>query len=67
MLLLFNVHYNPEYYPEPHKFNPDNFSEEAVSSRPKYTFVPFANGARDCIGKGRGETHMPLSLIQKLI
>ena len=27
------MHYDPQYYPNPEEFNPDNFSKEARSNR----------------------------------
>lgn len=50
MVSIGAVHFNPEYYPDPWKFNPDNFSPEAVQNRPKFAFIPFSMGARNCIG-----------------
>ena len=33
------------------KFNPDNFSREAVAERPVNAYKPFGNGQRACIGR----------------
>jgi cytochrome P450/NADPH-cytochrome P450 reductase len=33
------------------KFNPDNFSREAVAERPANAYKPFGNGQRACIGR----------------
>ncbi len=33
------------------KFNPDNFSKEAVAARPQHAYKPFGNGQRACIGR----------------
>ncbi|KAG6404307.1 hypothetical protein SASPL_136553 [Salvia splendens] len=42
-------HYNPDYFPEPDKFDPSRF--EGSGPKP-YTFVPFGGGARMCPGRG---------------
>ena len=48
---LLGLHYDPEYYPEPNKFDPERFSEENKQKRPNYTHMPFGEGPRLCIGK----------------
>ncbi|CAH1394648.1 unnamed protein product [Nezara viridula] len=43
-------HKDPEYFPDPNKFDPERFSEENKDSIPKYTFLPFGEGPRICVG-----------------
>lgn len=45
------LHRNPEIYPNPTVFNPDNFLPEASANRHYYAFVPFSAGPRSCVGK----------------
>ncbi|KAJ9594229.1 hypothetical protein L9F63_014389, partial [Diploptera punctata] len=47
---LLGLHYDPEYYPEPEKFDPERFTDENKQSRPNYTHMPFGDGPRTCIG-----------------
>nr|XP_018917704.1 PREDICTED: cytochrome P450 4C1-like [Bemisia tabaci] len=47
----FFTHYDTELWPEPKKFNPDNFTAEKMANRHKYAYIPFSGGARNCIGK----------------
>ncbi|XP_050444370.1 cytochrome P450 4c21-like isoform X2 [Adelges cooleyi] len=44
------LHLNADIYPEPEKFNPDNFLPEACESRHPYSFVPFSAGYMNCPG-----------------
>ncbi|XP_066599080.1 uncharacterized protein [Prorops nasuta] len=50
MVSVIGLHHDPKYYPEPDKFDPERFSDEAISSRPPYTYLPFGEGPRICIG-----------------
>ena len=47
--ILF-THHMPEVWPEPEKFDPFRFTEEASRGRHKFAFVPFGGGAHMCIG-----------------
>lgn len=42
-------HFNPKYYPEPLKFNPDRWLNKTEND--PHTFTPFSGGQRSCIGK----------------
>ncbi|XP_018321415.1 probable cytochrome P450 6a13 isoform X2 [Agrilus planipennis] len=47
---VYGIHHDPEYYPDPDKFDPERFSEENKNKRPPLTFLPFGEGPRICIG-----------------
>jgi cytochrome P450 len=44
------VHHDPRWYPDPERFDPERFAEEAERERPEYAFFPFGAGRRDCVG-----------------
>ncbi|XP_069066072.1 cytochrome P450 3A21-like isoform X2 [Pleurodeles waltl] len=46
---LYSLHRDPEYWPEPDKFNPDRFTKENKETQEPYTFLPFGSGPRNCI------------------
>jgi len=45
------MHRNPEYFPDPERFNPARFTTEAKANRPRFAYFPFGGGARQCIGE----------------
>ncbi|KAF3428420.1 hypothetical protein E2986_06382 [Frieseomelitta varia] len=63
---VIGSHYNPEYFPNPEKFDPLRFTEEAKNSRPSYVYLPFGDGPRVCIGMRLGLMQSKLGLIQIL-
>jgi cytochrome P450 len=43
-------HHMPEIWPEPDRFDPMRFTEEAVRSRHRFAWVPYGGGAHMCLG-----------------
>ncbi|GBP17682.1 hypothetical protein EVAR_8671_1 [Eumeta japonica] len=49
-LPVFHLHRNPKYFPEPDAFRPERFAPENKHNIHPYTYMPFGEGPRLCIG-----------------
>ena len=46
----FALHRLPAYWRDPDVFDPERFSPEQSAARPKFVYLPFGAGPRQCIG-----------------
>lgn len=51
---MLGMHYNPEYFPDPERYDPERFTEENKRDRPSCVYFPFGEGPRVCIGEDIG-------------
>jgi cytochrome P450 len=51
----WSLHRNPRWFPDPHRFDPERFSEEAQRTRPPFSYIPFGSGGRRCLGESFAE------------
>ncbi|XP_010881640.2 thromboxane-A synthase isoform X1 [Esox lucius] len=57
------LHYDPEYWPEPKKFNPERFTAEAKASRHPFVYLPFGAGPRSCVGMRLAQLEIKIALV----
>lgn len=50
LIPVYATHHNPDFFPDPEKFDPERFSEENRQHIIPNTYIPFGNGPRSCIG-----------------
>lgn len=48
-LPVYNIHHDPDYFPDPEKFDPTRFNDENKSSIIAGSYLPFGLGPRVCI------------------
>lgn len=50
LIPTIGIHRDPQYYPNPLKFDPERFNEDNRQKIDPMTFLPFGLGPRSCIG-----------------
>lgn len=48
---VYGYHHDPEYYPEPDRFDPERFNEVNKHKIRPFTYLPFGAGPRNCVGE----------------
>lgn len=60
------MNHDPKYFPEPSKFDPERFTPENSKNRHQFTFLPFGEGPRNCIGLRLSLMQSKLSVVKIL-
>lgn len=50
-VLISSLHHNPLFWPELEQFKPERFTPQEKKTRHSYAYLPFAAGARGCLGR----------------
>ncbi|CAK1547098.1 unnamed protein product [Leptosia nina] len=65
--VLINVlalHHDERYFPEPNEWRPERFLTSSEYDNLHYSFIPFGEGHRACIGKRYGMLQLKIALSQ---
>ncbi|KAK4878166.1 hypothetical protein RN001_010672 [Aquatica leii] len=62
MIPLLGIQNDPEYFPEPEKFNPERFASKNKELLNQFCYMPFGEGPRVCIGLRFAFLQMKLGL-----
>ncbi|KAJ8304353.1 hypothetical protein KUTeg_017936 [Tegillarca granosa] len=63
---IYALHYNPEFWEEPEKFNPERFLPKEKEKRHPYCYLPFGHGPRNCIGMRFAQLETKMALVNIL-
>jgi cytochrome P450 len=65
ILVPYVTHRHPDFWPEPERFDPTRFLPENAKSRPRWAYLPFGGGQRQCIGNtfAMMEAQLALALV----
>jgi cytochrome P450 len=59
---LYATHRLARLWPEPDRFDPDRFAKEEIERRPRFAFIPFAAGHRNCVGASAAIVELKLAV-----
>ncbi|KAL9966304.1 hypothetical protein ACROYT_G024358 [Oculina patagonica] len=62
----YAVHHDPDFWPEPEKFDPDRFLQSEAKKRPSFSYMPFSLGPRQCIGMRLALLEIKMALVKIL-
>ncbi|XP_032690147.1 cytochrome P450 4c21-like isoform X2 [Odontomachus brunneus] len=58
LITILTLHRNEKYWPKALTFDPDRFLPENMTNIHPYSYIPFSNGLRNCIGTKYAMTFM---------
>ncbi|KAK0072230.1 hypothetical protein PV326_000290, partial [Microctonus aethiopoides] len=64
---MTGLHYDPQYFPNPDKYDPERFTEKNKKLRKSCVYFPFGEGPHICIGMRIGLLQVKLGLVKLLI
>ncbi|XP_067000520.2 cytochrome P450 6j1 [Anabrus simplex] len=56
------LHHDHKYFPQPHIFDPERFSEGRRNTIPRFAYLPFGEGPRLCLGRRFAELQIKVGV-----
>ncbi|XP_075215408.1 uncharacterized protein LOC142321296 [Lycorma delicatula] len=66
VISVIGMHRDPKLFPNPEEFDPERFSKENIHKIQPYSYVPFGEGPRICIGMRFGKMQIKLAIASLL-
>ncbi|XP_059053572.1 cytochrome P450 6B2-like [Achroia grisella] len=63
---VYHIHRHPDYFPEPEEYRPERFYGDEKQNIKPYTYLPFGEGPRLCIGMRFARMQMMAGIITLL-
>jgi len=63
---VYGIHHDPQYYPDPQRFDPERFTQEKLKERHQFTYLPFGGGPRICLGRRFAMMQMKAGMVHIL-
>jgi cytochrome P450 len=63
-VIVYSIHHDPQWFPEPANFIPSRFAPERETEIPTSAYLPFGIGPRACIGRRFAMMEGPLILAE---
>ncbi|KAK3911614.1 Cytochrome P450 6k1 [Frankliniella fusca] len=60
------LHYDPVYWPDPYKYDPERHTPDKKATRPTAAYLPFGDGPRICIAGRLGMVQVKTALVRLL-
>lgn len=60
------LHYDPVYWPDPYKYDPERHTADKKATRPAAAYLPFGDGPRICIAGRLGMVQVKTALVRLL-